>query len=174
MKIPIKCKIEEVCFRIGKKLRKTIPPANMESVYFCKKENVVVATDGVAMVVVPVESTARETGGLIDAKDLRVKRRKCSQQAPTPDTVLAPKTEGSYKDYIKWKNVWRKHDPITLRVTLNPERLLELASAMGSEDSITLEFQESEEKEYLKAIVVRPASDKGVGKGLIMPMRATK
>jgi hypothetical protein len=131
------------------------------------------ATDSYRAVVIPVEVEEGDVSGLIPAEALKA-QRKASRHAPaslrvngdvrlsTPDGEQSWKTgEGQFPNLRQLGPT----DLSTFRIGLNPALLLETAKALGSGESVTLEFTLRRDKVE--------GDDTGAYPDALRPMRVT-
>lgn len=141
---------------------------------------VLVATDGFAMVTLPVEAQKEEQGWISPlalkaarklAKKADVLEIACNGSLALSDGTQFPRStelsEGFYP-FPRWRNVMPSPDrPVTFRVAFNVDYLKRLADGLGTEEVI-LEFETP-----LTPIIVLPMNkEKQDGrKGVLMPCK---
>jgi hypothetical protein len=180
MKLPKNCKIEAVASTDPTREVLTAPYLEVK-----KGSGTLIATNGRALVALPVEVSEEDTEGWVAIPALVAARKfarkgtdaevTCNGACAAMDGVAYPrpftKPANPGPDYIakRFPN-WRMVVPdegrrLVLRVSLDPTLLMAMANALGSGEQITLEFEDE-----LAPIRV---TGKGEGFGVLMPMRTT-
>lgn len=112
-----------------------------------------IATNGRVLAVVPVEIDADDVGGLLPAEAMKqaVAHRTAKQPLAQVDAngsvrvhtkagiVEHPRDDD--REFPKWEQVVPKGD-VVHRIALNPQLLLEVAQAIGSDSTVVIEFRE--------------------------------
>lgn len=176
MKVSTATKIESVVST--DKHRRPLTEAYLDTT---GEQAVLVATDGFAMVMLPVEATKEEQGWIspVALKTARKLARKadlleitCNGSLQLSDGTQLPRStdlsEGFYP-YPKWRMAMPASDrPITFRVALNADHLKRIADGLGTEE-IILEFNEA-----THPVVVLPCVKalRDGRKGVLMPIKA--
>ncbi len=167
MKLHKDCKIELAASKDASRRVITEPYLDMS------QDPVLVATNGAAIAVIPVEVCAEDVPGHVGVDALKLMRKSKRDQAVlTKDWI---EVEGVGKilrsdlgGFVNWRAVAPDKDrEATFSVGLNIKMLWELCQAIGCETA-RLEF-----KSNLDAIVVKPIRDCANKKayGVIMPTR---
>lgn len=143
----------------------------------------VIATNGMAMVVLPIEREENDTDGHIQSEAFKTARKQLKNlsesqfvangQITYADGSTAPRVK-DMGNFPQWKQVVPPIDrPVGFKVALDAELLLKLADALGAMPDenkkngkiVTLTF-----KNELSAIVVTPHTDTKA-MGILMPVR---
>jgi hypothetical protein len=176
MKLPKVCKPELL---VGTPDRPSIAHPYLE---IEDGKGTLIAVNGRVLVALPVEVGEGDTTGYVSADALAKARRlakrnpeidlACEKKAhPFPDGWIIPRPvptltpDQTPLTFPKWRQVVPSKDrPVTLRVTLNPRLLMDLALALGSGTSVSLEFEGVNDP-------VRVTGATGEGFGVLMPLR---
>lgn len=182
MKLPKVCKIEAVASTDASR-----PVLHSPYLEVADGHGTLVATNGFALVALPVEVTEHDVSGWVSIPAL-VAARKFAKRSDTAevscnvactgwDGVSYPRPHATPAnapaDHIpsrfpNWRQVVPDKDRQTLlRVSLNPALLMDIAQALGAGEGVTLEFVDE-----LDSIRVTGCGGKA-GFGILMPMRTT-
>lgn len=175
MKVPAQVKIESVVST--DKHRRPLSEAYLDTT---GDTPVLVATDGFAMVTLPVEA-AKEEQGWVSPAALKAARKlakkaemleiTCNGSLALSDGTQFPRsTEQStgFYPYPQWRMVLPAPDrPVVFRVALNVEFLKRVADGLG-DDEVILEFNE-----VTQPILVTPCKKplRDGRKGVLMPIK---
>ena len=131
-----------------------------------------VATDGVALVVVPVETDSEDKAGLIPATALRAARKinpeaehlflRVNGKVEIPEALtLFDRPVGTFP---LWREIVPKNH--TARITLDINRLMSLAQALGAtakDGFITISFDQTDERSNAVLSITKRRNDPAVG-----------
>ena len=176
MKVHAQAKIESVVST--DKFRRPLTEAYLDT---DGPQPMLVATDGYALVVLPVEA-AKEEQGWISPAALKAARKlakkadtleiTCNGSLALNDGTQLPRStdrsEGFYR-YPQWRQVIPATDrPVAFRVALNADYLKRVADGLG-DDEVILEFSEA-----VHPILVTPCKkdNRDGRKGVLMPIKA--
>jgi DNA polymerase III sliding clamp (beta) subunit (PCNA family) len=173
MKLPKNCLVEKVASQDATRAAITLPYLDIDG----QRTAHVVATNGAAMVKLPVEITAEDVAGYVPTAALK-EGRKLAKRTDSVDLVCngsakllngATYPRESRETFPPWRQVWPKEEgKITL--ALDARLLYELAQAMGTE-GVVLTFNPGE------PISVRATATKACqpasfdARGILMPIR---
>lgn len=172
MKFDHKCKPELICRRDG--LRESL-----KSVYLDAENKKLVATNGVAMVVIPCSVDNGEKSGLIPSVAFQW-ARKCEGvmrligKVASALGMFATRPKGLFVDWKSADPGYREGSNGTATISFNPEELLRLCRAMGISSfkgkGIALTFRPGS---YDAILVTETTSDISPGEaiGFLMPCR---
>jgi DNA polymerase III sliding clamp (beta) subunit (PCNA family) len=180
MKIPVACKIELCASKDETRLCLVNP-------YFDKAANAIIATQGMSMAIVPVESDESDVSGFVSPTALAMARKQARKgeggaeiylngsQLLADKTVLVRPSEESNGRFPNWQQVVPKMESEaygTIRIGLNAKLLWELAQAIGSE-CVCLSIKDAN-----SPLIVTPSGgSKPVAcrdaKGILMPLRVS-
>jgi hypothetical protein len=180
MKLAKNAKIEAVCSDDDTRRPITAPYLEVN-----EGKGLLIATNGRAMAILPVEVGERDVTGYVSPQALVASRKlvrgngdievDCNEACTLKNGAAYPRPfaapAGAGEDYVptrfpNWRQVLPDKDRVVkTRVAINPSLLMDLAKAMGSEGSVVLEFGEDE-----KDIIRLVSGDKV---GLLIPMRVS-
>ena len=172
MKLPKNCLVEKVASQDSTRPAIGAPYLDIDETRAAH----IIATNGAALVKVPVEIDGEDCAGYVPAVALKEGRKlakrseainlSCNGSAKLLNGATYPRGEGQFPN---WRQVWPKEEGKTV-LALDARLLYELAQALGTE-GVVLTFNPGE------PITVRATATKGVqpasveARGVIMPIR---
>jgi len=150
MKIPKKCKLNRAA---GKPNESRFSMENVLLDVDAKGRGRLIATNGRVLAVVPVDEVGDDTGGMVPATAIaeavkgsgefvNVEANGCVRYPVKGGTMEVERpSESDSGEFPKWKQVVPKGE-VVHRLALNPQLLLDVAAAIGSGESVVLEYRE--------------------------------